>query len=110
MASPGAELAAARTRGEVSVSILLGDALHTPLHPYLLAGAGPVKSQRGPRIFRKFAGLATAQVRVEDEAARIGLLQEHEAHGGPPLTIGAGQRDALGGKHLALGGACEAFL
>ncbi len=67
---PGADLAVARTGGEISVGLGLADERGSTLDPHLPLQRFPVQGQRGTRIMSQLDALATVGVGVEREAAR----------------------------------------
>jgi len=59
------------------------------------------------RVDREIGGLGAAQIRIENETALIGMLEEHHAHRGPALGIGGGERHRGRFRFAAAGGFIE---
>src|SRR5690606_14128391 len=90
---PRAELAHARTRGEIGIGLGILDDLDRAFDPHLHAAAHarPVEQQRRLGIELQLAALASVQVRVEHEPACIKRLEQHGARRRRALARGGGQ-------------------
>src|SRR5438128_1273621 len=71
---PGADLAAARTRGEIGVGLLVAHGRGRTFDADLDLERLPVKAERGPFRRQKLAPLSALVVGVEDEAALVHVL------------------------------------
>src|SRR6478672_11032209 len=103
--SPRAELALARTRGEICVRLLGAHLLRQPFHADLTLERLPVEAHRGLRMRDELLALATLVIRVERKAAHVHQLEQQDAHGGLSVLTDSGEseRRRLGqalGAHL----------
>src|SRR5512141_624414 len=78
--SPCADLALARTRGEVRVCFRVRYLLDRAFGAHLDFKRRPVKADRGDGVRSQLASLATLEVGVEDEASLIHVLHQHDSH------------------------------
>ena len=76
---PGADLTLARARGEVGVGLAVGHGNGAAVDAHLARERRPVDAEDhlGPR--GDLAGLLAAEVREEDEAALVDVLDQHDA-------------------------------
>ena len=66
-----------------------------------LRTALPVEAQRGMRLAQQLAALGAFEIGVEDEAARVGVLQQHHAHIRAAFGVDAGNRHRV--RFIGLG-------
>src|SRR5262245_57161537 len=83
----GADAAFAVPGREVSVGLRSGRGLDQASDANLPPQALPIEEQSGLRISGKLHTLGAVAIRVEDEAALIGALEENHSHVGQPIGI-----------------------
>ena len=88
---PGADLAAARTDGEVPVRLGRRHPRDRPLDADLLVGPRPVRADRGPGIGLDLGRLAAAVVGVEHDAALVHFMHQDDAAGRPAVGRARGE-------------------
>ena len=107
---PGADLAAARARGEIACRLGKG-------HPLRLAGDLHLPAQRKPRkrqchlrIMCNMPRLAALVVGEEHEAAFVVGLQQHGPHPGLAVLVERGHAHGIRLGYARLDGQCETLL
>ena len=77
---PGADAASAWTRRVIGVRFRIGDDLHLPAQAHLPTQAFPVETHGRFFLAEDFASLLAFEIRIENEAAIIDVLQQHHTH------------------------------
>ncbi len=98
---PGVLLAAPGARGEVGVGLRGRHRLDVAHHAHLAVQRDEAEAQRGLRVVAQLRALAAGAVGVEDEAALVVALEQHEAGRGPAGGVGRGHHH--GGAVVGVG-------
>src|SRR5262249_3557026 len=77
---PRADLAVARATGEVAIRLGRIGQLDGSFDADLLLERRPVLAERGARVARQLAGLATAVIRVEHESPLVHTPEQHDTY------------------------------
>src|SRR6185312_5403401 len=93
---PRAKLARTRARCEIRVSLGVAGRLGAALDAYLNLHRRPVEAQRAVRVGEQFSPLASFVVGVEDEAALVERLEEHDSVGRAAVGSHSCQRHGVG--------------
>jgi hypothetical protein len=101
---PGADLALPRPRREIGVGLRRRDGLHRSLDTDLAEQRLPVEAQRRPGMRREVPSLAALGIGVEDEAALVDALQQHDAGRRPAILADRRQRHRMRVARLGLPG------
>src|SRR5690606_11251517 len=93
---PGADLRKPRPGREIGVRLFRRDRARLSLDAHLAEQAFPVEAERGMGIRQQLLTLPALEVGIEDEAAALYSLQQHDPARRPPLGIDRRQRHGVG--------------